>query len=119
MMAHRSHYARQWSLFLETYPLILTPFLLAPYFEAGRDTQGADGVRDVLGQAYWSFSMNFIGLPAGNIPTHIAKLATGHQPIGVQIAGRRWREDLIVDAMKAIETEIPPLCDHLWDTHLA
>ncbi|MEP2427956.1 MAG: amidase, partial [Tateyamaria sp.] len=61
------------------------------------------------------FIMNFTGLPAGNIPTHIARLASGPQPIGVQIAGRRWREDLIVDAMQAIEKEIPPVCGALWD----
>ncbi len=115
MLARRTHYARQWSLFLEDYPLVLTPFLLTPFFSAGRDTEGPEGVREVLGRAHWSFIMNFTGLPAGNIPTHIAELPTGRQPIGVQIAGRRWREDLIVDAMQAIESEIPPLCSQLWD----
>lgn len=116
MLARRTHYARQWSLFLERYPLVLTPFLLTPFFAAGRDTQGPEGVREVLGRAHWSFIMNFTGLPAGNMPTHIAELPTGRQPVGIQIAGRRWREDLIVEAMQAIEKEIPPLCDRLWDT---
>ncbi len=115
MLARRSHYARAWSLFLEDYPLVLTPFLLAPFFEAGRDTEGPEGVREVLGRAHWSFIMNFTGLPAGNLPTHIAELPKGPQPIGVQIAGRRWREDLIVDAMQAIEAEISPVCTTLWD----
>uniref|UniRef100_UPI000AA8FB87 amidase family protein n=1 Tax=Aestuariivita boseongensis TaxID=1470562 RepID=UPI000AA8FB87 len=115
MMAQRSHYARQWSLFLEDYPLVLTPFLLTPFFTAGRDAEGAEGVREALGHAHWSFVMNFTGLPAGNIPTRIAQLDTGPQPIGVQIAGRRWREDLIVDAMEAIEARIGPVCNALWD----
>ncbi|WP_425051752.1 amidase [Psychromarinibacter sp. S121] len=115
MLARRSHYARAWSLFLEDHPLVLTPFLLAPFFEAGRDTEGPEGVREVLGRAHWSFIMNFTGLPAGNLPTHIAEMPKGPQPIGVQIAGRRWREDLIVDAMQAIEAEIPPVCTTLWD----
>jgi amidase len=114
MMAQRSHYARQWSLFLERYPLVLTPFMLQPFFGAGRDAEGADGVRDVLGMAHWSFIMNFAGLPAGNLPTHVADLPQGPQPIGVQIAGRRWREDLIVDAMEHIERRIPPVCYKLW-----
>ena len=114
MMAHRTHYARQWSLFLEDYPLVLTPFLLQPFFTAGRDAEGADGVRDALGHSLWSFVFNFTGLPAGNIPTHIAQLDTGPQPIGVQIAGRRWREDLIVDAMEAIEERVGPVCETLW-----
>ncbi len=113
--AKRSHYARAWSLFLEDYPLVLTPFLLTPFFAAGRDAEGLDGAREALGQAHWSFIMNFTGLPAGNLPTHIAALPDGPQPIGVQIAGQRWREDLIVEAMRAIEAEIPPVCTALWD----
>ncbi|MEP1766001.1 MAG: amidase [Sulfitobacter sp.] len=114
MLAKRTDYARQWSLFLEDYPLVLTPFLLQPFFAPARDLQGEEGVRDVLGQAHWSFIMNFTGLPAGCLPTHIAQLPAGPQPIGVQIAGRRWREDLIVDAMQAIEATIPPACETLW-----
>jgi amidase len=114
MMAQRSHYARQWSLFFDKYPLILTPFLLKPFFTAGRDTEGAEGVREALGQSHWSFVFNFTGLPAGNLPTRVADLPSGPQPIGVQIAGRRWREDLIVDAMRAIEERIPPVCHQLW-----
>ncbi|MDJ0822271.1 MAG: amidase family protein [Paracoccaceae bacterium] len=115
MMAKRTHYARQWSLFLEDYPLVLTPFLLQPYCTAGRDAEGAEGVREALGQAMWSFAMNFTGLPAGNLPTHVAELPAGPQPIGVQIVGRRWREDLIVDAMQAIEDHLPPVCTTLWE----
>lgn len=115
MLAQRTHYARAWSLFLEDYPLVLTPFLLKPFFAPGRDAEGPEGVRDALGGAHWSFIMNFLGLPAGNLPTHIADLPMGPQPIGVQIAGRRWREDLIVDAMQAIETSIPPACETLWN----
>ncbi|MCY4303302.1 MAG: amidase [Aestuariivita sp.] len=116
MMAQRSHYARQWSLFLEKYPLVLTPFLLQPFFGPGRDTEGSEGVREVMGHSLWSYVFNFTGLPAGNLPTRITKLNDGLQPIGVQIAGRRWREDLIVDAMVAIEQRIKPACHTLWET---
>ncbi|MBX2837013.1 MAG: amidase family protein, partial [Gammaproteobacteria bacterium] len=91
-LAQRTHYARQWSLFLEQYPLVLTPFLLQPFFAPGRDAEGPEGVHDALGCAHWSFIMNFLGLPAGNLPTYIAKLPQGPQPIGVQIVGQRWRE---------------------------
>ncbi|TNF59681.1 MAG: amidase [Rhodobacteraceae bacterium] len=114
MMARRSHYARAWSLFLEDYPLVLTPFLLQPFFTANRDAEGAEGAAEALGRSHWSFLFNFIGLPAGNLPTRVADLPAGPQPIGVQIAGRRWREDLIVDAMAAIEARIPPACHRLW-----
>lgn len=114
MLAKRTYYARQWALFLEDYPLVLTPFLLKPFFAPGRDVEGAEGVRDVLGCSHWSFIMNFLGLPAGNLPTHIAETENGPSPIGVQLVGRRWREDRIVDAMQAIEARIPPTCTTLW-----
>ncbi|MFT5341752.1 MAG: amidase [Paracoccaceae bacterium] len=114
VMAQRTHYARQWSLFLQEYPLVLTPFMPTPFFAPDRDTQGADGVREVLGTAHYSFAMNFLGLPAGCLPTRLAELPQGPQPINVQIVGRRWREDLIVDAMVAIEGRVGRMCDTLW-----
>lgn len=114
VMAKRSHYARAWSLFLEDYPLVLCPFLPQPFFRPDRDTEGPDGVREVLGSAIWSYSMNFMGLPAGCVPTHIAALPAGRQPMNVQIVGRRWREDLIVGAMDAIEQRLGRMCDALW-----
>jgi len=68
----------------------------------------------VLGSAFWSTALNFIGLPAGNVPTRLAALDTGPQPIGVQIIGQRWREDVVVDAMAAIEDRIGPMAPRLW-----
>jgi amidase len=107
MMAQRTHFTREWSVFQETYPLVLTPFLPQPFFGPDRDTEGAEGVREALGSALYSYSMNFMGLPAGNLPTRIADLPKGPQPINVQIVGRRWREDLLVDAKQAIEARVP------------
>ncbi|GAA6200207.1 amidase family protein [Aquicoccus sp. SU-CL01552] len=115
MMAKRSHYARAWSLFLEEYPLVLAPFLPQPFFAPDRDTQGPEGVREVLGSALWSYAMNFMGLPAACVPARLAELTEGPQPINVQIVARRWREDLAVDACIAIEDRIGRMCDPLWD----
>ena len=58
--------------------------------------------------------MNFVGLPAGNLPTHLANLANGPQPINVQIIGQRWREDAIVDAMIEVEKRLGTMTDALW-----
>ncbi|MDE4134494.1 amidase family protein [Phaeobacter sp. QD34_3] len=115
MMAKRSHYAREWSLFLEDYPLVLTPFLPQPFFKPDRDTEGAEGVHEVLGCAVYSYAMNFIGLPAACVPSHLAQLEKGPQPINVQIVSRRWREDLAVDAAAAIETRVGPMHQALWE----
>jgi amidase len=113
-MARRSAFAREWSLFQERYPLALTPFLSRPFFAPDRDLEGEEGMIEALGSALWSFAMNFMGLPAGNVPARLADLPQGPQPIGVQIVGRRWREDLVVEAMTAIEAQIGPMAPHLW-----
>lgn len=114
VMARRSHYARVWSMFLNDHPLVLCPFLPQPFFRPDRDTEGAEGVREVLGSALWSYSMNFMGLPAASVPAGLADLPQGPQPINVQIVGRRWREDLTVDACIAIEDRVGRMCDPLW-----
>lgn len=113
-MARRTHYARQWSLLLEEYPLFLSPFMPQPFFSPGRDAEGAEGLREALGSGLWSYSMNFMGLPAGNVPARLAQLPKGPQPINVQIIARRWREDLAVDACQAIENRVGRMSDALW-----
>ncbi|MGB2497524.1 MAG: amidase [Planktomarina sp.] len=114
MMAQRSHYAREWALFLQEYPLVLCPFLPQPFFTPARDTEGADGVREALGSALWSYSMNYVGLPAGCLPTRLAHSEQGPRPINVQIIGQRWREDKIVEAMIAVEARLGTLAGELW-----
>lgn len=114
MMAKRTYYARAWSELLQGYPLVLTPFLPQPFFSPDRDLQGADGMREAIGSAFWSYAMNYMGLPAGCVPARLADLPQGPQPINVQIVARRWREDLAVDACIAIEDRVGRMCDPLW-----
>ena len=114
MMAKRSYYARAWSLFQQRYPLLLTPFLPQPFFCPGRDAQGEAGVREALGSALWSYSMNYLGLPAGSVPAGVFSGDSGQQPVNIQIVGQRWREDLIVDAMISVEKRVGQMSDILW-----
>ncbi|MDC0660349.1 amidase family protein [Leisingera sp. SS27] len=115
MMAKRTFYAREWSLFMEEYPLVVSPFLPQPFFKPDRDTEGAAGVHEVLGCAVYSYAMNFLGLPAASVPARLAELPKGLQPINIQIAARRWREDLAVDACAAIEARAGRMCLPLWE----
>jgi amidase len=41
-------------------------------------------------------------------------LAHGPQTISVQLIGQRWREDLIVDAMKTIQNRLGSFSNELW-----
>jgi amidase len=109
-MAKRAYYLRKWSLFLRDYPLVLTPFLPKPTYAHARDAEGPDGVREVLGAGLYSCAMNYLGLPAGNVP---ANLNDG-LPVGVQIVGRRFREDMILDACEAIEQRVGVMAHTLF-----
>lgn len=108
--AKRSHYLREWLLFMERYPLVLTPFLPTPTFAWDRDAQGKEGVMEVLGAGIYSYSMNFMGLPAGNVPANY----NDGLPVGVQIVGRRFREDMILDACEAVEARVGVMARKLF-----
>lgn len=109
-MARRAKYIRAWSVFLADHPLVLTPFMPTPPFRWNRDEEGMEGVREVLGAAIYSYSMNYMGLPAGNVPAHF----TDGLPIGVQIVGRRFREDQILDACEAVERKAGVMAERLF-----
>ncbi len=109
-MARRSHHIRQWLLFLNEYPLVLTPFLHQPTLAWDRDAQGMDGVIDMIGSAYYVGSMNYMGLPAGNVSANY----NDGLPVGVQIVGRRFREDMILDACEAIESRVGVMAEKLF-----
>ena len=109
-IADRNRFIRAWTTFLADYPLVLTPFLPAPIFTWNRDEQGAEGVREVLGSALYSYAMNFMGLPAAVVPAN----ENAGQPVGVQIVGRRFREDMILDAAEAVEGAVGVMAEQLW-----
>lgn len=89
---------------------MLTPFLPQPIFAWDRDAQGMEGVKEVLGSALYSYAMNFLGLPAGIVPANY----NDGLPVGVQIIGRRFREDIILDAAEEIENRVGVMTHHLW-----
>ncbi|MEP1777526.1 MAG: amidase family protein, partial [Nitratireductor sp.] len=75
-----------------------------------RAAEGVDGAMEVLGKAHYSFAMNFMGLPAGNIAAGFH----GGLPIGVQIVGRRFREDMVLDACEAVEAGVGVMAHKLF-----
>lgn len=115
-MAERSRFMREWNVFLARYPLVLTPFMFKPFFAPDRDTDGRAGVQEVLGEAIYSYAVNFLGLPAACVPARLAQTEKGPQPINVQIIAQRWREDLAVAAAQAIEERLGQMCHPLWET---
>jgi amidase len=109
-IAERTRMTRQWSVFLEAHPLVLTPFLMRPTFPWNYDAQGFAQTKDLFDAAIYSFGINYLGLPAGVVPVGLVE----GLPAGIQIVGRRFREDLILDAMTVVEDHVGVLARTLW-----
>ena len=110
-VADRTALTREWSVFLDRYPLVLCPFLMRSMYAWDYDAQGFEQVRDLFLSAIYSTGVNYLSVPAGVVPIGFA----AGRPAGVQIVGRRFREDLILDAMAAIEASVGILSHALWE----
>jgi amidase len=102
--ARRTTLIRRWQLFLERYPLVLAPVSGEPTFPWGWDVEEQTMAR-VLRAQESQFAVPLLGLPAISVPTGLAD----GLPMGVQLIGPRWREDLLLDAAEVIEARCPPL----------
>ncbi len=109
-MSDRTRLLRNWLLFLEDWPLVLTPFMMRPLYRLNEDAEGRAQLHDIFRASYYSFAMNYLGLPAAIAPTGLYE----GLPVGVQLVSRRFREDLCLDAAQAIEAETGVMAQHYW-----
>jgi amidase len=110
-LADRTRMTRAWNVFLDAHPLVLTPFLMRPAYPWNYDAQGLMQTKDLFDSAIYSYGVNYLGLPAGVVPLDLVE----DLPAGVQLVGRRFREDVILDAMAAIERCAGCLVNRLWE----
>ena len=109
-VAARSAIVRTWATFLEEFPLVLTPFFMRPMYDYDHD-ETFEGAKDLFDAMVYSYSFNYLGLPAGNIPIGLVE----NRPCGVQIVGQRFREDMVLDALEVVEAEVGILIHQLWE----
>lgn len=109
-IAERTSLVRDWNVLLGDYPLILTPYLMRPGYPYDYD-ETFEGVEDLFRSSIYSYGVNYIGMPAGNVPVDLVD----GLPSGIQLIGQKWREDLILDAMEAIENETGVMTRQLWE----
>ncbi|MCP5367405.1 MAG: amidase family protein [Hyphomicrobiales bacterium] len=113
-LADRSRLLRAWTTFLDDHPLVLTPFLMRPTYAWDEDTWGQDEIGDLFDAGRYSYLMNYLGLPAAVVPIGLHGDGDGSVPIGVQIVGQRFREDMCLDAAEAIEARVGIMARELW-----
>jgi amidase len=102
--ARRTTLIREWQRFFERYPLVLTPVSGEPAFPYGLDVESDAAMRRIRSAQETQFAVPLLGLPAISVPTGMA----GAVPMGVQLIGPRFREDLLLDAAEVIEGRCPP-----------
>lgn len=107
----RTRMMRDWNVFLDRYPLVVTPFMMMPLYRWDYDVQDFAGMKRFLDASQYSFGINYLGLPAGVIGLDLVE----GLPAAIQVVGRRYREDLICEALEAIETgNGGPMTATLW-----
>jgi amidase len=109
-IAARTALTRRWNIFLAEHPLVLCPFMMRELYPWDYDQRGFEETEDIFRSAIWSVGVNYLSLPAGLAPIGLI----GGLPAGVQIIGQRYREDLILDALEAIEQRVGVLVHQLW-----
>ncbi|KPK03478.1 MAG: hypothetical protein AMJ64_15555, partial [Betaproteobacteria bacterium SG8_39] len=110
-LAERTRLLRAWSVFMEDVPLVLAPVSQLPPFPQGEDLKGEARVKRMLDEQSMLYAVNLLGLPAAAVPTGLHDGV----PIGVQIIGPRFREDLCLDAAQAIEGAVGVLAERLLE----
>jgi amidase len=98
----RNAYARAWAQFQQDYPLVLGPVFTMRPFPVGFDLAGADEVAELLRAVRLTVVCNLLGLPSAAVPVGIAN----GLPQGVQVIGQRYREDVCLAAVQAIEERL-------------
>jgi amidase len=101
-LAERARLIRTWQLFLEQTPLVLTPVCTELPYAHGFDLESAARTAEVWRQCATLMAIPVLGLPGMAVPTGTAE----GLPVGVQIVGPRFREDLILTAAEAIEARV-------------
>ncbi len=99
----RQALARRWSVQQEQTPLVLAPVCLRQPFAPDDDLRSADDVREILDSMRMVVAVNLLGLPAAAVPVGLDGAGL---PLGVQIIGPRFREDLCLDAAAAVEQAV-------------
>ena len=84
---------------LRAIPLLLMPVSTEQPFEHGEDIE-SDAAAIRLAAAQWScMALPVLGVPGLSVSAGVY----GGLPVGVQLVGARFREDLVLDAGEVIE----------------
>lgn len=97
--ARRGTLIAQLAQFMERWPLLLQPVSTELPFEQDADLASMRRMGEILEAQWPMITLPILGFPAVAVPTGIVQ----GLPVGVQIIGKRFREDMVLDAAEVIE----------------
>ena len=112
LSAERTRVWREWAVFMEQYPIVLAPVSQSLPFLQGADEGTSESSCELIHKQGMLYLVNLLGLPAASVPTGLIE---DNIPVGVQLVGRRFREDQCLDAAAAIEQTTGVLAHALWE----
>ena len=98
-LARRSSILREWMLFFERYPVVLTPTSWRKPFPIDADQHGVEAMRMIIEANSPLFVLPLLGLPGLSVPTGLAD----GMPMGVHLIGGRYEEERLFVAGEVIE----------------
>ncbi|MET1043363.1 MAG: amidase family protein [Microbacteriaceae bacterium] len=98
--ANRAALVRELQLFLQECPILLLPISTEQPFEIDADVRDVDRMEEVVKAQWPLMSVAALSVPALSVPVTVAN----DLPVNVQLLGRRFREDTLFDAGRAIES---------------
>jgi len=94
----RAGFLRSWNLFFERYPVVMMPVCGQLPFADQADQGGAEAFAEILEAQLTQVGLPLLSLPGLSVATGLS----GTAPLGVQLVGGRYREDLLLAAGEAI-----------------
>ena len=102
--AYREELGYRMSLFHSRYDLLLTPTMPIPAFVAGEDFPRGGGYDGWMDWSPFTYPFNFTQQPAASVPCGFTAAGL---PVGLQIVGGRYRDDIVLKASWAFEQAHP------------
>ncbi|MGQ4618878.1 amidase [Nocardia sp. R7R-8] len=98
--ARLSLVSRQVLEVMDRYPILLLPLSGEPAFTLGEDVRSAERTRELIRHQWPNTAVAALGLPGLGLPV----TRTSGAPIGVQLAGRAFHEETLLQAGEVIES---------------
>lgn len=104
-LKNRTTLTRKWQLFTQEYPILICPVSGDLPFQQQQDVESEEGFEAIMQAQLTQLACPALGLPGLAVATG----SVGKTPVGVQLIGRRFREDILLSAGGDIESAGEPI----------